>query len=102
VEYQGLTVIEGGGSPVLQPTQLAFDFAKRLNPEGENVVTLGTTTYGQIPPRKVLRAALDLGFEHVFVISWNDDDDQVYVASTHGNAPINLWHLELAKKRLMG
>ena len=53
-----------------------------------------------IPPEKVLQAALDAGMDEVVIVG-TDADGKHYFASSMASAPTVAWHLDTAKWRLM-
>ena len=65
-----------------------------------NVVDLNLITRLDLPPDKVLRRALDKSLKEV-VICGLDADGEFYFASSKSDGGDVLWHLEIAKKRLL-
>ena len=53
-----------------------------------------------IPPEKVLQAAIDAGITEVVIVGI-DADGKHYFASSMSSAPEIAWHLDTAKWRLM-
>lgn len=64
------------------------------------VVELGAMTTLEIPPDKVLSAALKAGLQTVVVVGW-DSDDGLYFASSDADGSEVLWLLEKAKVCLL-
>lgn len=65
-----------------------------------NVVVLKTTTRLDLPPERVLQQAMDAGLTEVVVIGL-DPAGNFWFASSKSNGGDVLWHLEIAKKRLL-
>lgn len=68
-------------------------------PDSDNVVVFPGVTLRDLTPDQVLDGAkgkLDM----CIVIGWAADNE-LYVAMSSGELPINLWLLELAKKSLL-
>jgi len=65
-----------------------------------NVVELGGYTKLDIPPDRVLNAAVEK-LQDVIVIGWEKETNLLYFASSTANGPEVLWLLEKAKERLL-
>jgi len=66
----------------------------------DNVVELGGYTKLDIPPDRVLNAAVDK-LQDVVVIGWEKETNLLYFASSTANGPEILWLLEKAKEKLL-
>ena len=64
------------------------------------VVTLDVVTRLDLPPDRVLQAALGAGLTAVVVIGYDADGNDYFKSSIASAEPV-LWHLERAKWRLM-
>ncbi len=53
-----------------------------------------------IPPEKVLQAAIDAGVTEVVIVG-TDNDGKQYIAASMASAPVIAWHLELARLRIV-
>ncbi len=71
-------------------------------PYTDNVVPLDIMTTVDIPPKRVIEAALECEFDNVIVIGSNEAEDNLYIASSTGSGPMILWMLEQAKKDILG
>ena len=63
------------------------------------VVNLPGPTRLDLPPERILNAALKQDLKSVVIIGWTEDD--WYFASSIAAGPEVLWLLELARKKLM-
>lgn len=61
---------------------------------------LNCITRLDIPPDRVLQAALDAGLTGVIVAGW-DQDGQLYTASSYADGGDALWLVEKFKQRLI-
>ncbi len=68
--------------------------------DDDNVVPIGCITRLDIPPERVLRAALEKGVTGVVVLGYDEDGD-FYFASSKADGGDVLWLLALAQKRLL-
>lgn len=66
----------------------------------DNVVELNMVTRLDIPPDRVLRAAIEANLTDVFIVGYDTDGD-LYTASSKADGAELLWMLELTKKRLL-
>lgn len=64
------------------------------------VIPLGTITNGDWPIQKVVDGINCEKIEHIVVVAF-DKDGNLELAMSSGQIPINLWMLELAKKRVL-
>ena len=64
------------------------------------VVELQTVTRLDLPPERVLQRAVDARLTEVVVIGLNPEGD-FWFASSKADGGDVLWHLEIAKKRLL-
>jgi hypothetical protein len=71
-----------------------------MNDNETNVEALGCATRLDIPPNRILTAALAAGLSDVLVIGW-DEDGTLYTASSMASGPEALWLLELCRKDLL-
>jgi hypothetical protein len=71
-----------------------------VNDNETNVEILEGVTAHDIPPDRVLVAALAAGLTGVMVIGW-DENGELYAASSIAGGPEALWLLEMAKKDLL-
>lgn len=65
-----------------------------------NVVTLGCITTLDIPPERILNAAIGCDLETVLVIG-RTKDGELYFAGSSADGGDALWLMELAKKALI-
>lgn len=66
----------------------------------DNVVPLNCITRLNLPPDRVLEAALEEGLEEAVVIGYDKDGD-FYFSSSVADGGSVLWLIELAKYKLM-
>lgn len=66
----------------------------------DNVVVLPVTTTLDLPPERVLRAALEAPFKRVIVVGVLDNGDE-YLAISCTSLPKGVWDLERAKLELL-
>lgn len=66
-----------------------------------NVVILPVITRLDLPPERILNAALSADLTEVVILG-TDKDGNEYFASSQGGGPDVLWHLERAKLKLLG
>lgn len=67
----------------------------------DNVINLHEETTLDIPPNRVLESAPGENLKNVLVLGFTNDDD-VYFASSTGDAKEILYLLEIAKMSLLG
>jgi hypothetical protein len=65
-----------------------------------DVVVLPVVTCLDLPPERVLQAALEAGLTEVIIVGYAADGSE-YFASSVGDGGDVLWHLERAKLRLL-
>lgn len=70
------------------------------NDNEDNVVELEVFTKMNIPPDRVLSAAVGK-LQDAIVIGWEEETGLLYFASSNANGPEVLWLLEKAKERLL-
>lgn len=63
------------------------------------VVNLDNITRLDLPPERILNAALGKGLKSVVIVGWTEDD--FYFASSIAAGPETLWLLALAQKKLL-
>lgn len=66
----------------------------------DNVIPLNCVTRLNLPPERVLEAALEEGLEEVVLVGY-DKDGGFYFAASKADGGSVLWLLELAKTKLM-
>jgi hypothetical protein len=64
------------------------------------VVQLDVITKGEVPPQKVVDGIDCENIEHLIVVAF-DKNGELEISMSSGEIPINLWMLELAKKRIL-
>ena len=65
-----------------------------------NVVELGVFTKMDIPPDRVLTAAIEK-LQDVVIVGWENETGLLYLSSSTANGPEVLWLLEKAKERIL-
>lgn len=65
-----------------------------------DVVNLPVITRLDLPPERILTAALESGLDGVAIVGW-DADGELYFASSMADGGEVLWLFELAKKKLL-
>lgn len=68
--------------------------------DGSNVVELGAVTRLDLPPDRVLEGAVGQ-LDAAFVVGWEKDSGELYMASSVADGGELLWLLEKAKKALL-
>lgn len=68
--------------------------------DSANVHVMKLVSREDVPPQRVLTAALGSGLTDAVVIGW-DADGEFYFASSVTDGPEVLWLLEFAKRRLL-
>lgn len=64
-----------------------------------DIITLGTPTRLDIPPDRVIEAAVG-NMKEVVIIGYDNDGNEYFASSVADGADV-LWHLERAKKALL-
>jgi len=64
------------------------------------VINLETITRLDLPPERILNAALEAGLQCVVIVGFCEDGEE-YFASSIAGGPEVLWHLERAKLKLL-
>ena len=64
------------------------------------VVLMGGVTRLDLPPERVLEAAITVGLTDAIVIGWDKEGELYFASSIAGGADV-LWLLEKAKKELL-
>jgi hypothetical protein len=67
----------------------------------DNVVYLDTTTTQDVPPERVLRAAIGADLRMAVVLGYEAETGQFYAASSTSNGPQTLWLLERLRLLLL-
>ena len=66
-----------------------------------DVIELGVITTGDIPPEKVLRAAIEANLKNVIVLGETIDGEDIHFAISTGDAPLVNWLLDAAKYKII-
>ena len=69
-------------------------------PSDDNVVMLGNVTRLDIPPERVLQAALDKGLKSVVVLGYDEEGEEYFCSSVADGGTV-IWLMERAKKQLL-
>ena len=64
------------------------------------VITLRCLTKLDVPPERVLQAAIDADLEGVLVLGYDKEGD-IYMAGTYADGGTVIWLMEKCKKRLI-
>lgn len=66
----------------------------------DNVVPLSVVTSLDLPPERLLQAAIDEGLSEVVIVGFKKDGEEYFASSVADGGSV-LWNLERAKLRLL-
>jgi hypothetical protein len=66
----------------------------------DNVITLSMPTTLDIPPERVIKAALEADLDMVLIIGWTEDG-KMYASCSTGNMPETLFLIEKFKQEIL-
>lgn len=64
----------------------------------DNVITLDTPFFGDLPPEQVIEAAKETKFSNVVIIGFIEDSGDIYLATSSGDAALTNTLCDLGKR----